>query len=160
RRRVEADQCRAALPHRRAGPEAEVKFSENLLRQHIAIVAKTGAGKTYTAKGIVEGLLRAGRRVCVADPTRARWGLRSSADGKSPGFPILVCGGTHGDVPISRSSGVALGRFVAGGSTPIILDLSEMLIGARQEFVETFAAEVYAKNRAPLHLVIDEADEF
>jgi DNA helicase HerA-like ATPase len=50
------------------------------------VLAKTGAGKTYMAKGIVERLLGQKRRVCIIDPKNAWWGLKSSADGKSPAF--------------------------------------------------------------------------
>lgn len=67
------------------------------LLQHVAILGKTGSGKTYAAKGIVEDLLRAGRRVCVLDPTGAWWGLRSSADGKAAGYPVIVLGGQDVD---------------------------------------------------------------
>jgi DNA helicase HerA-like ATPase len=35
-----------------------------------------------------------------------------------------------------------------------------MLIGQRHRFVTEFAEALYRDNRAPLHLVIDEADEF
>ena len=67
------------------------------LNQHIAILGKTGSGKTFAAKGIVEHLLDEGRQVCVLDPTGAWWGMRLGADGKSkgynlsgsPGFPMV-----------------------------------------------------------------------
>lgn len=130
------------------------------LAQHVAVVGKTGAGKSYAAKGIVERLLGLGRRVCVIDPTSAWWGLRSSADGARPGFPVAVFGGEHADVAIAPGSGAALAAIVAGHNLPCVIDLSEMLIGARHAFVEDFAAEIYRLNRTPLHLVIDEADEF
>jgi DNA helicase HerA-like ATPase len=67
------------------------------LAQHIAVLGKTGSGKTFAIKGIVEGLLADKRRVCIIDPTSAWWGLRSSKDGKGKGFPILVLGGDHGN---------------------------------------------------------------
>ena len=72
-----------------------------IMATHVAIVGKTGSGKTYTAKGLVERLLEANRRVIVLDPTGAWWGLRSKADG-APGFPIPVLGGEHGDVPLAE----------------------------------------------------------
>ena len=46
------------------------------LLQHVAILGKTGSGKTYTAKGLVEGILDDKRRLAVVDPTGAWWGLR------------------------------------------------------------------------------------
>lgn len=136
------------------------KFPAALLGQHVAIVGKTGSGKTYTAKGAVETLLTEKRRVCVLDPTGVWYGLRSSPDGKKPGFSIAVFGGAHADVAIAENSGLALAKIVASKNLPVIVDLSEMLIGQRHRFMTDFAEALYRENRAPLHLVIDEADEF
>jgi hypothetical protein len=65
----------------------------------IAILGKKGRGKTFTAKGLVERLLQMGRRVIVLDPLSVWWGLKASADGKSPGFPIVCLAGPR---PIFR----------------------------------------------------------
>lgn len=135
-------------------------FPTEALQQHIAIVGKTGSGKTYTAKGLVEGLLEAKRRVCILDPTGAWYGLRASADGKRAGYPVAVFGGAHADVPIAEHSGATLARILAEKNLPAIIDLSEMLIGQRHRFVTDFAEALYRENKSPLHLVIDEADEF
>lgn len=71
------------------------RIPDEALRQHVAIVGKTGSGKTYTAKGLVERLLEEGRRVCVLDPTGAWYGLRTLANGKKAGFPVMIFGGEH-----------------------------------------------------------------
>lgn len=65
------------------------------LDQHIAILGKTGSGKTFAAKGVVEGLVDSGRQIAVLDPTSAWWGLRLSKDGKSKGFDVVFIGGDH-----------------------------------------------------------------
>src|SRR6266851_6495144 len=79
----------------------------------IAILGKKGRGKTFTAKGLVERLLTMRRRVLVLDPLSVWWGLRASADGKSPGLPIAVLGGPKADIPITSTSGRALGELFA-----------------------------------------------
>lgn len=135
-------------------------FPIEALQQHLAIVGKVGSGKTYAAKGLVEGLLEAQRRVCILDPTGAWYGLRSSADGMKPGYPVAVFGGAHGDVPIAERSGATLAHILAEKNLPAIIDLSEMLIGQRHRFVTDFAEAIYRENKSPLHLIIDEADEF
>lgn len=132
---------------------------ESALRQHVAIVAKTGAGKTYLAKALVEGLLDAGKRVCVIDPVGAWWGLRASADGKREGFPVVIFGGEHGDVPVADDKGKELAALIAERNLPCIVDLSEFSNAGRNRFVADFAYQLYRKNRQPLHLVLEEADE-
>jgi hypothetical protein len=99
-----------------------VALPPELLTQHIAIVGKTGAGKTYTGKGLVERLLADKRRVCILDPTGVWWGLRSSADGKRAGFPVIVFGGAHADVPIAEQSGATLAKIIAAKNVPAIIE--------------------------------------
>ena len=82
------------------------RIPEDALKQHVAIVGKTGSGKTFRAKGEVERLLQKNQRVCIIDPTGAWHGLKSSADGKSPGFPVVIFGGDHADVPINEHAAV------------------------------------------------------
>ena len=130
------------------------------LHQHVVIIGKTGSGKTYTAKGLVERLLRDGRRVCIIDPTGVWWGLRSSPDGTEPRYPVAVFGGDHGDMQIAESTGAVLAELVANKNLPTIIDLSEFLVSERTRFMTAFAEHLYRHNRSPLHLIIDEADEF
>lgn len=137
-----------------------VHFNLDILSQHVAVMGKTGSGKTYAAKGGVELLLKAGHRVCIIDPTGAWWGLKSSADGKGEGYPVVIFGGDHADVPITEHAAEAVARLVAEGNRPCVIDLSNFRIGERHRFVERFAEAVFTLNKAPLHLILDEADEF
>src|SRR3982750_3658648 len=84
----------------------------DVVTEAIAILAKRRVGKSYTARKIVEQLLGAGLQVVIVDPKSDWWGLRSSADGRRPGYPILIAGGEHGDVPIESGAGEVLARFV------------------------------------------------
>lgn len=133
---------------------------EAALNSASAIIGRTGAGKTYTAKSAVESLLEAGRRVCIVDPTGAWWGLRLRADG-SEGFPVIIFGGDHGDVPISGDAecGSRLGEIVAAGDAQqCIIDVSDFSTGETTRFLTAFFEALYTKNRGAIHLVLDEAD--
>ena len=133
---------------------------ESCLETHLSLVGMTGGGKTYAAKGVVEWLLEQRRRVCIIDPTGAWYGIRTAADGGA-GFPVRLFGGDHADIPITEHAGDALGEFVGSGDEPCIIDLSSMPTRAEQHrFMARFAESVYHHNRDPLHLVMDEADEF
>jgi hypothetical protein len=122
--------------------------------------ARPAGGKSYVARGLVEELLELGRRVCIVDYTGVWWGLRSAADGHSAGYPAVIFGGEHADVPINDSAGAIIGKFVAEGSAPTIIDLDGLTVGAQQRFMTAFCEELYRRNSRPLHLVIEEADEF
>jgi uncharacterized protein len=110
----------------------ELSLPAEAVSETFAILAKRGAGKTYTAAVMVEELLKAGLQVVVVDPVGVWRGLRASADGTREGLPIAILGGEHGDVP-------------QGEQTRLMTD---------------FAERLYYKNREPLHLVLDEADAF
>ena len=129
------------------------------LDDRIAIVGTAGSGKTYAVKGFVECLLKAGARVAVVDPLGVWWGLRASADGAAPGYPVVVFGGRHADVPITAEMGAPLGRLIAGQALACVVDLSELgSSAARRRFMAAFAEALYETNEEPLHLIFDEAD--
>ena len=123
------------------------------LETHIGVLGKTGSGKTFTARGLVERLLDAKRHVAVIDPTGAWYGLRT-------GFDIPIFGGRHGDIEISDAAGEAVAGVIDEQRTSAIVDLSLMSGGAQQRFMRGFAKRLRAKQPGSFWLVIDEADEF
>lgn len=125
----------------------------------IATLAKKGAGKTYLNKGLVERLLDMKRRVVVMDPLSIWWGLKALADG-SPGYPVVVVGGPHADVPLDPTMGIELATYVAGADVRMVIDVSELRAGALITFSTAFLGELYRLNRDPLWLVLEEADVF
>ncbi len=136
------------------------QFPKAALAQHIAVLGKTGSGKSYAVRGIVEGLLDEGARVCIVDPTGAWSGLRSSVTGKSAGYPVVIFGGSHADLPLGGTHGEAIAEIIGTSSTPAIIDTSLMRVGERTRFFADFADALVRKNKGPLHLVIDEAHLF
>lgn len=134
---------------------------EEALEQHTAVLGKSGSGKTYAMKSaLVEPLLQRGSRVCVIDPTSAWWGLRSHADGKRPGFQVLVLGGDHGDLPLVPGGGAAVARLLVEQGVSLVADTGLFTVGERTRWMIDFAGTVYRLNRTPLYLVLDEAHVF
>lgn len=125
-----------------------------------AILAKRGAGKTYAASVLAEEMLKAKLQTVVLDPMGAWWGLRSSADGKGPGFPLAVLGGPHGDVPLEATGGVIVADLVVDESLSAIVDVSDFSKTERRRFVTDFVERLYQRNRDPMHVFIEEADLF
>ncbi len=130
-----------------------------------AVLAKRGAGKTYTANVLAEEMIEAHAQVVIIDPLDAWWGLRSSADGKGDGLPIYVFGGEHGDLPLEPTAGELLADVVVDHGVSAILSLRHLSKGKQRQFVTAFAERLYHRkgepeHRTPLHVFIDEADAF
>jgi hypothetical protein len=125
-----------------------------------AVLGQKGSGKTTTAVVMVEELLLQSVPVVVIDPTGAWWGLRSGRDGKREGFAITVLGGDHGDLPLEPTAGAVIADLVAGEHMSLVLDLESFTVAEQHRFVTAFAERLYERNKDPVHLVIDEADEF
>lgn len=137
---------------------------EAALAQHMAVLGKTGSGKTSTAKLVVEHVVAHGHgaRVCILDPIKSDWwGLTSSADGKKPGLPFQILGGPRGHVPLPDTSGKAIGELVASGALPLsIIDMADFEPGGLQRFFTDFAPALLKHMRGVVYLVIEEAHEF
>lgn len=131
-----------------------------VFNQDIAILGRKDSGKTYAAKLLAEHFMDKGERVIVVDPTGVWWGLRLAADGKAPGYPVVIFGGAHADVPIGDRAGAQLAEVLASRHLQAVIDLSDMDVEQKCRFVGEFLARLHARNRDSLHIIIDEADEF
>lgn len=133
-----------------------------LLAQRLYIVGRSGYGKTNTAKGSgVEPLLAAKRRVGILDPTDSWYGLRTKPDGKTPAYKVVIFGGEHGDLPLNVNAGAVMGKALAHAPDSWIISLSEVETEAdRERFAVEFFEALYKHNRAPITLVVDEAETF
>jgi len=136
----------------------------DIVTQAIAILARKGAGKTYTGSVIAEEVIRASIPIVILDPTGAWWGLRSSVNGSQAGLPVVIFGGDHGDVPLEESAGRVIADVVVEHPGAYIVDLSGFPSRrAEQRFAAEFLERLYrAKGRetGPLLLIVDEADTF
>lgn len=135
---------------------ATFSLSVEAVTSTFAICAIRGAGKSHTASVMAEEMLKAGQPIVAYDPTGAWWGLKSSADGKRPGFPVVIFGGEHADVPLEETAGETIALTIVEKRIPAILDCSLLRKGARVRFMTSFCETLYHKNREPLHLFLDE----
>lgn len=132
-----------------------------MLDDRIAIVGRAGYGKTNAAKVGVESLLKKRRRVCILDPTDAWYGLRVGKNGRDAAFPVVIFGGQKADLPINEHAGATLGEAVAKSHESCIVSIADFIgEGARRRFASDFLGALYHHNKAPLHLIVDEADLF
>jgi hypothetical protein len=132
----------------------------------IAVLGIRNSGKTNTCVVLTEELLDAGQQVVIIDPTDVWWGLKSSKDGKEAGYPVVVFGGRHGDVPLTAADGATVADFIVEERLPSILSLRHFESqNDMRRFVTEFARRVYHRKGeegrdTPMLLVIDEAHLF
>lgn len=137
-----------------------ITLPEETVTETFAILGKRGSGKTTTARVVTEELLTRNLPVVVLDPTGVWWGLRSSADGKAAGYPVVIFGGDHADVPLEENAGALVADVIVDERIPAVIDLSLLSKSAARRFAIDFLERLYHRNRDPLHVVIDEADLF
>jgi hypothetical protein len=138
----------------------KVSLPLDAITQTFALLAVRGAGKTNTARSMAEEMYAAGLPFVAIDPVGSWFGLRSSADGKSSGLDIPIFGGRHGDVPLERAAGALLADLVVDKRMTCVLDVSEFSEGDKIRFLIDFAERLYRRNTAPLHLFLEEADDY
>jgi len=128
--------------------------------QTFGLLAVRGGGKSNTAAVMAEGMYEAGLPFVVIDPEGSWWGLRSAADGKGPGLPIPIFGGDRGDVPLEETAGQMIAELIAKERLSCVLDVSEFSEGGKRRFLTDFAVNILKRNKDPLHLILEEADDY
>lgn len=131
--------------------------------QTIAVLAKRRAGKSYLARRLAEQLHYARQQVVIIDPKGDWWGIRSSADGKRPGLPIVIIGGERGDVPLEVHAGEVVAKLIVVERVSALVDLALLRKKEVAVFMADFLEQLYRLKaretyRTPMMLLIDEAD--
>jgi hypothetical protein len=154
----------AAAARLRIAPDLALPLEA--VTETIAILGIRGSGKTNTAVVMTEELLKQGQQVLIVDPTDVWWGLKSSKDGERPGFPVVILGGKHADLPLAERDGATVADFVVDEHVPTILSLRHFESkSAQRRFVTDLARRLYFRkgesgNDTPLMVIIDEASLF
>jgi uncharacterized protein DUF87 len=132
--------------------------------QKIAMVGRTGSGKTYGATKLAEEMLGAGAQIVALDPVGIWYGLRLAADGKAPGLSIPVLGGLHGEVPLEATGGALVADLVVDRGISVVLDVSQFESDAdKARFGRAFAERFFFRRKAlpsATHLFLEECQEF
>lgn len=139
---------------------ARFELDDSLVTKTMAILAKKGAGKSYTAGVVMEEFAKNAIPFVMLDPVGIHHSIRSSADGTAPGYPIVVFGGDHADIPINGTHGEAVARTVVSTGISCVVDVSQLSKGDWRRFVRDFCRTLYEINRTPRHVFIEEAAEF
>lgn len=140
----------------------DLVLNENYVTATAAIFATKGQGKSYLAQDVAEEMLENGQVIVAIDPTDVWWGLRSSADGKGDGYPILVIGGDHGDLKLDPEvgAGARLAEAIVAERFSCVICTDGVDDTRAIRFVREVLETLYRKNREPIHVFVDEADIF
>ena len=137
-----------------------IQIPINVATKTIAILAKRGAGKTYTAGVLAEELAEANVPFVVFDPIDVWWGLRLDKNGKDKGLPVVVFGLEHADIQLTRDMGRQIAQAVVKQNISCVISTFGMPKVAQRHLIAEFAEELLNINNTPRHVFIEEAHEF
>lgn len=139
----------------------DVYLPLDIITSSNGILAKKGAGKTSAAVVLLEEMRQVGVPVIVVDPKGDWYGVRTSADGRSPGLPIPILGGRHGDIPLDATAGELVADLLVDRQLSAILDVSEFTKAEQRRFLRAFGDRFYRRaDRTPTHFILEECHEY
>lgn len=136
----------------------DLRLPLDAVTQTFGVLAVRGAGKSNAAVVMAEEFHDAGLPFVAIDPKGDWWGIR--ARGEAPGLPVPVFGGDHADVPLERTSGALVADLLVDKRFSCVLDVSEFSEGDKVRFLIDFAERLLRRNREPLHVFCEEADDY
>lgn len=137
-----------------------IQLPINAATKTFAILAKRGAGKSYTAAVMAEEFAKANIPFVVFDPIDVWWGLRLAADAKRRGLPVVVFGVEHADILIDRDMGKRIAEAIVRENISCVISTFGMPKVAQRHLITEFAEELLKLNDTPRHIFIEEAHEF
>jgi uncharacterized protein len=124
------------------------------------VIAIRGAGKTVLATVMAEEFCECGLPFVALDPVGVWWGLRCKPDGKPGGYPVVVFGGAHGDLPLDKNGGARIADAILSENVPCIIDMSGESKNVWRKFTADFCDRLMEVQSEPRHIFIEEAPEF
>jgi len=129
--------------------------------QTFAILGIRGSGKSCTASVMAEEMCKGSLPWICFDPVGVWWGLRADRDGRPSGFPVVVIGGEHGDLPLEKRAGGKIAEALVSENVFAVVDLSmESKHTWRQFLTEFCLALMQFTPEQPRHIFLEEAPEF
>lgn len=126
-----------------------------------AILAKRGAGKSYTGAVMAEEFYKNNIPFVVFDPIDVWWGLRFKKDGKSKGLPVVVFGVLdNADIPLDKDMGAHIAQAITQHNISCIISTFGMPKVQQRKLIADFSEELLRINNTPRHIFIEEAHEF
>lgn len=126
----------------------------------LAIIGIRGWGKTVAATVIAEEMCEAGLPWVAIDPVGVWWGLRANPDGSPGGYPVVILGGEHGDLPLEKTAGAKVAEAILQENVSCVIDMSSESKTTVRHFVADFCDRLMElRPEVPRHIFIEEAPE-
>lgn len=132
----------------------------NAATKTFALLAKRGAGKSYTGAVMAEELFKNNIPFIVFDPIDVWWGLRFKEDGKSKGLPIVVFGLENADIKLDKDMGRRIAQSIVKHNISCVISVFGMPKSQQRFLITELAEELLKINNTPRHIFIEEAHEF
>ncbi len=132
----------------------------DLVTHTLAVIGIRGWGKTVAATVIAEEFCECGLPWIAIDPVGVWFGLRCSPDGTPGGYPVLVVGGQHGDLPLEKDKGAEVAEAILQENLCCVVDMSGESKNAVRHFVTDFCDRLMEfRPQVPRHIFLEEAPE-
>lgn len=137
-----------------------IQIPINAATKTFAILAKRGAGKSYTGAVMAEEFYKSNIPFVVFDPIDVWWGLRLNKNGRDKGLPVVVFGLEHADIKLDRDMGRKIAQAIVKNNVSCVISTFGMPKVAQRYLISEFAEEILNINNTPRHIFIEEAHEF
>lgn len=137
-----------------------IKLPLSSATRTFALLAKRGAGKSYTGAVMAEEFYKNNIPFVVFDPIDVWWGLRFAENGKDKGLPVVVFGLEHADIKLDREMGRRIAQAVVKENVSVVISTFGLPKVAQRHLIAEFAEELLNINNTPRHIFIEEAHEF
>jgi hypothetical protein len=132
----------------------------DLVTRTLAVIAIRGWGKTIAATVIAEEMCEAGLPWVAIDPVGVWWGLRCNPDGSPGGYPVVIIGGQHADLPLEKDHGAKVADAILQENLCCVIDMSGESKNAVRHFVGDFCDRLMElRPQVPRHIFFEEAPE-
>lgn len=130
-----------------------------------ALLGIKGAGKSVTAKGVVEQVMDADVPVTVFDPIGVWRYLKTPGNGPhAHGYPVVVAGGEKPDLPLTPANASEIVRAAMRAKVSLVIDLYDANLSKAdwRRIVQTCFKTMLYENKpfGPRYVVLEEAAEY
>lgn len=139
----------------------DIQIPNTAVTKTFAILAKRGAGKSYTAGVMMEEMLKQNLPFVVFDPIDIYWGLRLDKNKEIRDVPLIVFGVLdNADVFLNDSMGRELAHKIIEKNISCVISTFGMSKKSQRKLIADFSEELLKLNKTPRHVFIEEAHEF